>query len=357
MHYWLHRISLKDCINVTYPLLDNGYLSIGFSDFCDNELTFLPEFYSKNDDDAWKFLEDTMQREWGRANRSRYYLWRFLREMKKGDWVLVPSSGTFSVYEVLEDKAIAANDLSFSFPATDWNGKRIIRDPEYNMPQVEGMKGDYMDIGFMKKCRLLYHDIPKSEYADAALTSRMKVMFTNADISNLEESILIAVNHYEQKKPLNLKSELVDRTVSIWEKTLLDIPTPEKFEKLVKWYFFKIGASSVEIPPKYYAGKEGDVDVVATFENLKTVINVQVKHYVGQTSEWAVEQIIAYAKSGGANYDEYNKILWVISSSGSFSDECIKKAKENNVRLINGKEFTTMLLDVGLEQLESFDKN
>lgn len=355
MRYWLHRISIRNCINVTYLLLEKGYLSIGFSDFCDNELKFLSEFYSKNNDDAWKFLEDTMQREWGGIYRNRYYLWRFLREMKKGDWVLVPSSGTFSVYEVLDDKAIAANDPFFSFPDTDWNGERIIRDPEYNMPQLEGSKDRYMDIGFLKRCRPLYLDISRSEYADATLTSRMKVLFTNADISELEENILTAISHFKSKRPINLKYELVDRTVGIWEKTLLDIPSPEKFEKLVEWYFIKIGASSVEIPPKRYAGKEGDVDVIATFENLKTVVNVQVKHYSGQTSECAVNQITDYAKSGRNECDEYNSILWVISSSESFSEECIKKARENRVRLINGVEFTKMLLDVGLEKLESFD--
>ena len=355
MRYWLHRITLRNCINVTYPLLEKGYLSIGFSDFCDNELTFLPDFYSKSDEEAWKFLEDTMQREWGGVYRNRYFLWRFLREMKKGDWVLVPSSGTFSVYEILDDRAIAAYNPSFSFPDADWNGNKIIRDPEYNMPQIEGSKDGYMDIGFMKRCRPVALDIPRSEYADAALTSRMKVMFTNADISDLKENILTAIAHFNEKRPLNLKSELVDRTVSIWEKTLLDIPSPEKFEKLVRWYFIKIGASTVEIPPKHYAGKEGDVDVIATFENLKTVVNVQVKHYAGQTSQWAVDQITDYARSGRNEGDEYNSILWVISSSGTFSEECIRKAKENRVRLINGVEFTKMLLDVGLEKLESFD--
>lgn len=356
MNYWLHRIALRNCMNVTYPLLDNGYLSIGFSDFCDDELTFLPKFYSKNDDEAWIFLEDTMQSLYGSVSRTRYFLWRFLREMKKGDWVLVPSSGTFSIYEVLDDVAIAANDPSFSFPDTDWSGRKIVRDSKYNMPQIIGSK-DYLDIGFMKKCKPISLNIPRSQYADAALTSRMKVQSTNLDISDLKESILTAIERHNKNKPINLKAELLDRTVEIWEKALLDIPSPEKFEKLVQWYFIKIGASSVEIPPKYYTGKEGDVDVVAFFENQKTVVNVQVKHYTGQTSDWAVDQITDYVKSERANFDEYHNILWVISSADSFSDECIKKAKENNVRLINGKEFTTMLLNVGLDKLENFDEN
>jgi hypothetical protein len=35
MNYWLHRISHH--AEIAYPLLDKGYLSIGFSDFATQE--------------------------------------------------------------------------------------------------------------------------------------------------------------------------------------------------------------------------------------------------------------------------------------------------------------------------------
>lgn len=35
MNYWLHRISHK--AELSYPLLNKGFLTIGFSDFTDNE--------------------------------------------------------------------------------------------------------------------------------------------------------------------------------------------------------------------------------------------------------------------------------------------------------------------------------
>jgi hypothetical protein len=35
MQYWLHRIAYLQ--GVSYPLLEKGYLSIGFSDFSDED--------------------------------------------------------------------------------------------------------------------------------------------------------------------------------------------------------------------------------------------------------------------------------------------------------------------------------
>jgi Holliday junction resolvase-like predicted endonuclease len=64
--------------------------------------------------------------------------------------------------------------------------------------------------------------------------------------------------------------------VDIWHSVILDELNDDKFEKLVKWYFDQVGATETIIPSKNYADKVGDVDVIATFENIKTIINVQV---------------------------------------------------------------------------------
>lgn len=51
MKYWLHRISHKS--DVSYPLLEEGYLSIGFSDFPSND-GFFEELRSKDKEEAWE---------------------------------------------------------------------------------------------------------------------------------------------------------------------------------------------------------------------------------------------------------------------------------------------------------------
>lgn len=49
--------------------------------------------------------------------------------------------------------------------------------------------------------------------------------------------------------------------------------------------------------------------------------------------------------------DGYNKIAWLISSADSFSDEAKSIAAENEIQLVNGLEFSKMLLDAGINLL------
>ena len=346
--YWLHRVS--HLANVSYPLLENGYLSIGFSDFCTED--FLNGVRTEN---GWSYMEDAMRREWGNLPRIRFFLWRFLAEMKKGDWVIVPSWGTFSIFEIKDDCAILASDPNVKLPNCDWSGKALCRDLDTNLIKLEEEK-DCLDIGFLRSVSVVELDIPRGDFADSALTSRMKYQGTNADISDLEQSIHRALSNYKSGKPINLKAEIIEKSIDAWESAIQCNLNPTKYEKLVKWYFERVGASEVIIPPKNYEGKQGDVDVRAVFEKIRTIINVQVKFYSGETSTWAIEQIRDFSESKESSYDGYIHQFWVISSSDSFSVESENLAKENNILLVRGREFVKMLFDVGLESLEGFDK-
>ena len=272
MQYWLHRIAHLE--HVSYPLLDKGYLSIGFSEFCTGEFF---EMVAQNKD--WDYLENDFNERWGCLPRNRHNLWRFLAEMNKGDWVVVPSWGTFSIYELCDNLPIMATDDDIAPPKEDWNGKAIIRDTKTGFLKLEGDE-ECLDIGFLRKVKLICKDISRTDYADAALTSRMKIQNTNANISDLEENIKKALSAYKNNRPINLKAGILENTVDILHKIILKQLNPNKFEKLVKWYFLKIGASESYIPPKNYKDKTGDVDVVAIFENIKTIIVLQLLgHY------------------------------------------------------------------------------
>ena len=91
-------------------------------------------------------------------------------------------------------------------------------------------------------------------------------------------------------------------------------------------------------------------------KKIKTIIYVQVKQYDGETSDWAVQQIVDFSNSKELGSDNYFSQFWVISSSDFFSEECKNMATANHVRLIDGKEFVQMLLDVGINSLDGFDK-
>lgn len=110
----------------------------------------------------------------------------------------------------------------------------------------------------------------------------------------------------------------------------------------------------MEIPPKKGHDKEGDADIVAIFDPIRTIIYVQAKKYPGQTSDGAAKQIIAYRdqKESSGIYDGYSHIAWVVSSGEDFSEQCIALAEENGVLLLNGKDLATLLVEAGIGGLD-----
>ena len=340
MNIWLHRISHH--AEVAYPLLDNGYLTIGFSDF--SEPDFIKDICGDN---GWQSFEKYFDDNWGSRPRTRTNLWRFVVEMDKGDWVVVPSWGTFSVYELTEEMATPVSEIGLA-EIKDWHGNGIQKKED---GLLYGATGELIDLGFVRQVKLIKKNIPRYEYADASLTSRMKIRSTNANISDLKESIEKALTAFETGQPLNIYSQIIARTQQQILDTIRAELTPDKFEILVKWYFQRIGASDVYIPSKNESGKDGDADVVAVFEPIKTIIYSQVKFHTGETSSWAIEQIKSYKDQKDTMDDGYSKISWVISTADNFSQQSYDYAKEAKVQLIDGKQFTTMLLEAGIVNL------
>ncbi len=344
-NYWLHRINVE--LEISSSILPkNNILSIGFSDLSTKEFI----------DNRDKF-DEYIKEEWeGRLPRNRYNLWRFLFEMKKGDYVVVPFWHEFSIYEIADDtcRAIEQIDKKELESWKNWDGTQqvILRDDGYL-----GLKENpsrWLDLGFFRKVIPVIEWALREDFADSALTQRMKIRRTNTDITDIKESVTKAIDLYTKEKPINLEKiimgDIPNNVLSIITKEL----NPNKLENLVKKYLEKSGATEVQKPAKNEKNKAGDADVVATFEPIKTIIYVQVKFHEGETDEWALEQITNYRDYKKENEDDgYSKLAWVITTAEKFTDECYKKAEEENVQLINGEEFTQMILEVGLSNLGS----
>lgn len=344
-NYWIHRIS--HFAEISYPLLDNNYLSYGFSYF-END-GFIEGVRSEN---GWQFMELQLMLEWGELTRARFQLWNFIHEMKAGDWVIVPSYDEFSICELLEDEPMMIKDIK-DVIIHNWNGDEILRDKDGYLVYSDNAR---IDLGFARRIKMIQKGISRYDYADSDLTSRLKIRQTNVCINDLKDSVHKALDSFLNSKPirsLNEIDEVVPNICSIIQTKL----NPDKFEYLVKWYFERIRASSVVIPPKTTSDKVNyeDGEVIATFDLLKTIYYVQLKHYRGETNSWATEQI-SYLKelNGDRQDDGYSKVYWVISSSESFSQECINLAKETNVQLIDGNSFASMLLDAGFHSVDDF---
>lgn len=353
--YWLHRIS--HCQETSRPLLEKGFLTIGFSDFSN------PEFL-----DPEKFLRDgqsdfdaEFQKQWGSVPKGRFFLWRFLHGMSRDDFVLVPGEGTYSVYEIESD----AEPIS-RIPASDlktWTGDTV---------EMRGgllyAQGQLIDLGFFRRVKLHRiggengpeaKDIDRYEYADKALTKRLKFRGTNADISDLEDSIWESLAHYQDQRPLNLHSRIVEEMTERILDLICEELTPDKFEWLIEWYFGKIGASAIDSPPRNESDRAGDADIIATFEPIKTIIYVQAKFHEpdSETDEWAVEQIREYVDYRDTEDDGYSKISWVVSTCDDFTESCQNMANLRGVTLINGREFARMIIHAGIEGLDTaFDR-
>lgn len=340
-NYWLHRCKCGDrAWPFTHELLTkHNIISIGWSDFSDTDLH---EKLIKDWESFEKVFEDA---DWGHP-RNRTNLWRFLCEMKEGDVVVVPlDGGKFSIYKIA-DNTVYNNETFDQSLWVNWNGERASLDSEGYPAYSDGSQ---IDMGFYRKVIPVRLNISRNDYATQALHSRMKIMTTNANISDLAADVEQSI---AQKEPINLKAAFVEASAKILCRQMQKLMNPDKIEELVRWYMVSLGAS-VNVPAKNSATtEEGDADVIATFEKLNNhTILIQVKAHQGFTDEWAVEQITFYAQTIEHSLEERTTQLWVISTCDDFTEETKKLAKEKGVLLVNGLDFAERLIDNGLYSL------
>lgn len=339
-NYWLHRISHESGLS-NVLLEKRNELSIGFGDFSSDE--YLQEILTNGLDEIW----NVVKKEWEEGRpRSCFSLYHFLCEMKQGDYVLVPSSYTFSVYEIVGEKPFSNESLDTTNLQDVW-GNPIILDGEGYLCS-KGSVSRQIDLGFYWKVKPVEVNIPRAEYADQALISRMKARQTTLNINDLENSILESIQLFEKKSPINLYNLVMEQSAGGLLNLIREKIDADKFEKLVKWYMESIGGKAI-IPSKNDS-VEGDADVIAYFELIKVAILIQVKKHIGNTDAWAVEQIKSYKEN--KDLGDYAYQLWIISTCDGFTQDTKEKAQSANVRLINGRMFAEMLLDAGLKGLE-----
>ena len=338
--YFLHRISHEG--NVSYSLMGKGILTLGWSKFSETDI--LNAARGKEGYPSF----DVITKELGENhNRSRWSMWYFA-QMKKGDIIVVPLyGGVFSVFEVEEEaENIGKLESKVSSFEGMWNNDRI----EWREHKLFDVTGNYtVDLGFFIKVKPIVENVPRN-YVSGFFSSRMKIRTTNADITDIEKYVEDGINAGKENKPISLYGNVINSLVDSMQASIVSALNPDKFEALVRWYLKKCGASSTWIPAKNEARKSdgADADIIAEFDNLKHIIYVQAKWHTGKTSEWAVNQIDSYKNQVCDGDSSYSYATWVISSADNFSEKAIVEAEEKGVRLIDGKEFARMLIDIGL---------
>ena len=217
-----------------------------------------------------------------------------------------------------------------------------------------GSKED-LDLGFFRKVRKILDWSSKKDYVGARLTARMKYQMANIGLDDLREDVENTYSKAKAHKKISVSNDILNEAPELL-KFLKDALEPGKFEKLVGWYFKKVGASQVDIPSKNMSGKTDYeyIDVTAYFSNLGTCYHVQVKFHDGISGEQAVAQVSKAKETGHyEKNDDDIDIYWALTAANSFTEEAKKIAEADNIRLITGPEFMGMLLDVGISDIDS----
>lgn len=348
--YWLHRISHH--WEVSYDLLQKGYLTVGWSRFLDQPDKLIETIKDKDNDlEFRKYTEDR-----GVKTTSRWSLWNF-GKMKVGDTVLVPMyGGKFGVYRILEEMQPISNMKINKFTASN-KEEFEIKDSYL----VNNTINEPVDLGFFIKVEsiLKYEDPKPRNFVESKLISRMRNRQTNSDISDLANEVESAI---VAKNPHDVYDVFVEEIKNKFIKdNIFGEYTPYQIEMLVDQYFKKMGADDVKILAKNEPGKPkgSDADVEATFTDLKTTYYVQVKKHTGETGMEGLNQIKDYIDNINSNPDDEDEvdIAWLLTT-GFFADEVKQKAKEYkdkgeaNIRLVDGREFVEMIFNAGIELLD-----
>lgn len=354
MNYYFQRINHEN--EVSYALFKNGiegekYLSLGWSCFLDTDILKAARLNDKST--TFEKIYDSLRE---KRVKSRWNMWYFA-QFTKGDKVVVPLyDGKFAICEVLEEAKSIKTISDYSF-CSYFNNYDVHWDIKANKFVCNDK---FVDLGFIVKVKVLFDDKSKAEYADSYLTSRLKSRNANGCINDIKDSIENAIIALNQNQPINFYSNSMDKLADELLNRVKKDLNPDKFELLVKNYMQSIGALASR-PSKNEHGKEdnADADVLAYFDIIGVAVIIQAKFHSGKTDDEAVNQISKYKEQMedpecelDDGMEGFTYIPWVVSTCDEFTENAIKLAKEKNVKLINGIEFSKMILKQGLNNLD-----
>ena len=202
MKYWLHRITGGEQAHpYTQPLLDQGFLSIGWKGVSNEENKVLIQ------EKGIEAVDDILRKYEWELNRNRHCLARFIFEMKEGDIVVVPSPGHFSIYTVVDNIVFSNESLDPNF-FVDYNGIQASKKESDGYYSFINNQGEEVDLGFYRRVNPLVTDLSRYDGIDAKLYSKLRTLMTNIDISDVGFIINKFVNKGENDHVANsLESE------------------------------------------------------------------------------------------------------------------------------------------------------
>lgn len=268
--------------------------------------------------DAYYDGETTLHK----AGAASGHMWRFIRDMKIGDFVVVPYGENFYVAEVTGDCV-------------------------YVKEKVDD------DSAFRRSVQWLNEKKPLGRsLARSSLISRMKVYGTTADATDLLNEIRDCLAVASSSEKPTFHSDLQSRLV----REVLDEIRSGRiesfgFEALIQKVMLGLGANECRIIPR--ANDKG-ADLVATFRvagAFQQRIAVQAKHWQPDppVDRAVVEQLIRGIEAESAD-------LGMVVTSGNISDSAVDAAKKYyedkgvRIELVDGDQFARLIVEHGLRK-------
>lgn len=365
---YMHRISYL--FDISRALLNHNILSIGFN----HQGIDIDNKFNKGEDVRREMLRlardktDVGGHRFGEYMnlvgydfRGKWALWYFCR-IEKGDLIVIPLwNGKFIVAEA-KSEAMLLSDLSEeACPDKNLSGKRGLRFLKGKGIAYSG-ETEPVDLGFYIELDKVSPEFERRGL-DGEKERALKYRGTTKELpsdfheyfSGWLESGSVMAKDLHKKVFGSLELKILENFKNCSDRD---------FELLIQKYMDRLGADESYIPPKNSKkidkDKWSDADVIVQFSPLKLVVFIQAKrHDRGSTSDkTGINQIKPFldADTPDSEWTDYQKIAWVITSA-DFDDEAQKEADRVNlsgkyVRLINGSEFSRMLLDIGFDWAE-----
>jgi len=258
-------------------------------------------------------------------------MWRFLKSMAVGDWVVVPHWG--GVFYLAEITGNAFYDDTAAATKTHTCYRRPVQWLHDKKPITRKL-------------------------AKAKLISRMRTQQTSAEAVDLIDDIYGALQLAESKDTKSAPSDNLftdELRLRMVEAVLKEIHTGYmdelKFEQLVKKLLLSKGASEAKVIARR---NDKGVDIIASFEVAgitQVKVGAQVKHFQGVTANKLIDELIEGMKQ------EELSLGWFVTSGEFESDaeEYLSKRLEGStmeVLLVDGLQLAGMVIDDGLENME-----
>ena len=255
-----------------------------------------------------------------KAGAAAGHMWRFIRDMKPGDLVVVPYWADFFVAEI-------AGSATF-------DPSKVKEDSAYRR-SVRWLNG--------KK------PIPR-QLSRSALLSRMKTQGTCADATDLLGEIRDCLTLASRGESPTFQSDLQARLV---REVLAELHSGRienfGFERLIQTVLRGLGAEEVRIVPR---SADKGADLVASFRvagAFQQMVAVQAKHWQPEppVGRDVVEQLIRGIEAEGAN-------LGMVITSGTISDEAFEAAEQYfvdkgiRIELVDGEQFAKLIVEHGI---------